>query len=61
MFKTLKDISEKIILLGPVIYAFFNYFFVIKEEQRFTFMGWAWLIVSIVYFVIALYFAIKNW
>jgi len=40
MFKKLKDLSSKILCLAPVIYTFFNYFFVIKEEQRFTAIGW---------------------
>ncbi|KLL03542.1 MAG: hypothetical protein MRECE_14c024 [Mycoplasmataceae bacterium CE_OT135] len=60
-FVKLKDFIIKFYLLAPCLYAFFNYFFVIKEEQRWTAMGWVWLILSVAYFGVALYFTIKNW
>lgn len=61
MWKELKELSNKLIWIGPCIYAFFNYFYLIEKKQAFTAMGWTWLIVSIAYFFIALYWIIKNW
>lgn len=60
-FVRIKDFCVKFYLIAPCFYTFLNYFFVIEKEQRWTPMGWAWLVVSIIYFVIALYFIIKNW
>ena len=39
-FELIKKLITKFYLLSPCLYAFFNYFFVINSEQRFTFMGW---------------------
>ena len=38
-FELIKNLITKFYLLSPCLYAFFNYFFVINLEQRFTFMG----------------------
>ena len=59
-FETIKNIVIKFYLISPALYCFLNYFFVIKPEQRFTFMGWMWLIVSIVYLAICLYFLMET-
>ncbi|RHZ37393.1 hypothetical protein GvMRE_I1g541 [endosymbiont GvMRE of Glomus versiforme] len=61
LFGFFKNFIIKFYLLAPCLYTFFNYFFVIKEEQKWTTIGWVWLILSMAYFGVALYLTIKNW
>ncbi|KLL04058.1 MAG: hypothetical protein MRERV_28c007 [Mycoplasmataceae bacterium RV_VA103A] len=51
----------KFLTLFPCVFCFIQYFTILKEEQRTSLMGIAFLIISILYFFICLYFLIKNW
>lgn len=57
----MSQIVSKIFLFLPAFYTVANYFTVLKEEQRTSKTGIMFLLVSVLYFALCIYFLVINW
>ena len=57
----IETIVFKLLAFLPCFFTFTNYFTVLKAEQRESVAGVLFLLVSIAYFLLCLYFLITNW